>query len=85
MPETQITTPEGFTPGPWVYAKGISLGRNYRVKSAHEEYPIFICGVCQLDPQGRLSAEQTLANARLIAMAPEMAAEIVRLRSLLAA
>ena len=61
----RLEIPEGFTPGPWVVGPGLDVMESQ-----------FFASICMV-----LDRKSDKANARLIALAPEMATEIERLRA----
>lgn len=67
--------PSGYTPGPWK-AEGPDWAGDYNITPPHEE-AVVAAVISNVRP-----ASEVEANARLIAIAPEMADEIVRLRAL---
>lgn len=66
--------PSGYTPGPW-NADGPDWAGDYNITPPHEE-AVVAAVISNVRP-----ASEVEANARLIALAPEMADEITRLRA----
>lgn len=66
--------PSGYTPGPW-NADGPDWAGDYNITPPHEA-AVVAAVISNVRP-----ASEVEANARLIALAPEMADEIVRLRA----
>ena len=79
---------EGFTPGPWRTVEvPTSIGTCHRIfPLAWGEEPPTHGGICAYDDRTSLNPHaggEQLANARLIARAPELVEEIRRLREAL--
>lgn len=66
--------PSGYTPGPW-NADGPDWAGDYNITPPHEA-AVVAAVISNVRP-----ASEVEANARLIALAPEMADEITRLRA----
>lgn len=79
---TEVEIPTGHTPAPWEIAVDEDHG-NLRLTGPSGEEVVAGCGCC--DSPYMNCGEQNAPNARLIALAPAMAEELVALRAEVAA
>lgn len=67
------------TPGPWFYNDDPRDGMEWNIHIHHTDED----RICFMSNMGESRVDEVEANARLIAVAPDLAAEVVRLRKAL--